>query len=884
MRKIFSLFVIILWILPGLSAYGQDSPNGHSCPDDNHPHMIDLGLPSGTKWACCNVGADTPESYGGYYAWGETYEKDYYDWYHYDYFNSEEYEDPWDNNYLVYYDLGEDIGGTQYDVAHAKWGDHWQMPKFVQFEELEENCTSEKVQIGNVSGMLFTSKQNGSKLFLPAAGRKNWDEIEWGGEQCCYFSSTTGVPTGPFVYGYVKGDFDMVYDECDRSLGYSIRPVYGSSFYLSCPNDNHPHMIDLGLPSGTKWACCNVGADKPEGIGDHYAWGETEPRDEFPYEEGPRWNDTEIQGTEYDVARVKWGRQWQMSNNFSELLNNCSQENTNLNGVDGKLFTGSNGNSIFLPFTGGYEEDGEFNSSISRYWESTGVSFQPGTAYCLNIGTDAGSLGDWWKYSGGSIRPVASAESIVGLQLSTTGLILSVGEEGTINITSGSGSYTVTSNDPNAEFVSVHLDGNMIYIHGVGSGEAVITVTDTQTGETATIEVTVTAPVIVNICPDDNHPHIIDLGLPSGTKWACCNVDTDNPENQSPTSYGGHYAWGETGVKSEYTVYSYAHFDMDEDNFINIGDHIGNTEYDVAHMAWKGSWQMPTDEECDELMDCVQEETTINGVKGLKIIGPNDNFIFLPYAGYRYETELSNQGSSGWYWTETYNEGQWSKALGIPMSFVDVEPREIGHSVRPVIAVNVSTISVTSAGMATYCSPYDLDFRNVTNLKAYIITGYDWQSRRVYATRVYDVPAGLGIYLVGDEGIYDVPRGTSTSYYVANMLVGTLTETIINPTDGDLTNLRLTGSSPKDASFKTFTQPRTFSANRAYLQIPTAILNTSANTVDIVFDDETDGIDGISQNAENTDNNWFTLDGRKLSGKPSTKGVYVVNGRKVVVK
>ena len=457
-------------------------------------------------------------------------------------------------------------------------------------------------------------------------------------------------------------------------------------------------------------------------------------------------------------------------------------------------------------------------------------------------------------------------------------------EEFTVEILSGSGSYTVTSNDPNAEFVSVHLDGNMIYIHGVGSGEAVITVTDTQTGETATIEVTVTAPAIVNICPDDNHPHIIDLGLPSGTKWACCNVDTDNPENQSPTNYGGHYAWGETGVKSEYTVYSYAHFDIDEDNFTYIGDHIGNTEYDVAHVAWKGSWQMPTDEECDELMDCVQEETTINGVKGLKIIGPNDNFIFLPYAGYRYETELTNQGSSGWYWTETYNEGQWSKALGIPMSFVDVEPREIGHSVRPVIAVNVSTISVTSAGMATYCSPFDLDFRNVTNLKAYIITGYDWQSRRVYATRVYDVPAGLGIYLVGDEGIYDVPRGTSTSYYVANMLVGTLTETIINPTDGDLTNLRLTGSSPKDASFKTFTQPRTFSANRAYLQIPTAILNTSANAVDIVFDDEVDGIDGISQNAENTDNNWFTLDGRKLSGKPSTKGVYVVNGRKVVVK
>ena len=50
-----------------------------SCPDDNHPHAIDLGLPSGTKWACCNVGATTPEENGGYYAWGETEEKELYD-------------------------------------------------------------------------------------------------------------------------------------------------------------------------------------------------------------------------------------------------------------------------------------------------------------------------------------------------------------------------------------------------------------------------------------------------------------------------------------------------------------------------------------------------------------------------------------------------------------------------------------------------------------------------------------------------------------------------------------------------------------------------------------------------------------------------------------
>lgn len=186
-------------------------------------------------------------------------------------------------------------------------------------------------------------------------------------------------------------------------------------------------------------------------------------------------------------------------------------------------------------------------------------------------------------------------------------------------------------------------------------------------------------------CPDSHHPHLIDLGLPSGTKWACCNVDTDHPENQSPTNYGGHYGWGEIGVKGSYYIYDYAYYDMDEDNFIYIGEHIGNTNYDVAHKAWKGEWRMPTDEECEELLSCVQEETTINGVKGLKFIGPNDNSIFLPYAGYRYEMDLSYEGSVGWYWTDTYSDVQWAKSFTIPLSMVADEPREVGHSVRPVV-------------------------------------------------------------------------------------------------------------------------------------------------------------------------------------------------------
>ena len=95
-----------------------------SCPDDNHPHAIDLGLPSGTLWACCNVGADKPESYGGYYAWGETEEKTTYNLSEYLYYQN--------GSYL---NLGSEIAGSSYDVAHVMWGGSWMMASKAQQDE-----------------------------------------------------------------------------------------------------------------------------------------------------------------------------------------------------------------------------------------------------------------------------------------------------------------------------------------------------------------------------------------------------------------------------------------------------------------------------------------------------------------------------------------------------------------------------------------------------------------------------------------------------------------------------------------------------------------------------------------------------------------------------
>ena len=146
---------------------GDTSQAYLTCPDDNHPHMIDLGLPSGTKWACCNVGASSPEEYGGYYAWGETEEKTAYYWENYIHCNGREEE---------CHNLGSDISGTEYDVAHVKWGGKWCMPTAEDYLELDyelhNEITWEWTTLNGVKGMKFTSKINGGSFFLPAAGLK----------------------------------------------------------------------------------------------------------------------------------------------------------------------------------------------------------------------------------------------------------------------------------------------------------------------------------------------------------------------------------------------------------------------------------------------------------------------------------------------------------------------------------------------------------------------------------------------------------------------------------------------------------------------------------------------------------------------------------------
>ncbi len=279
----------------------------------------------------------------------------------------------------------------------------------------------------------------------------------------------------------------------------------------------------------------------------------------------------------------------------------------------------------------------------------------------------------------------------IPIALSSSSLGLSIGDESRVSVTSGSGSYEVQSSDANV--ATAVMDGSSVVVTAVGAGTATITVTDRRSGQTATIEVTVedNQPQSYLPCPDDHHPHLIDLGLPSGTKWACCNVDTDHPENQSPTNYGGYYAWGETETKSTYSWSSYIHCDGSYDTCHDLGDDIAGTEYDVAHVKWGGFWVMPSKEQQDELRNnCTYEWTTVNGVKGGKFTSKtNGGSIFLPAAGYRYGSRLGAAGSYGYYWSST--QGPMGTHRACYLYFYSggtgwgYDGRDEGRSVRPVV-------------------------------------------------------------------------------------------------------------------------------------------------------------------------------------------------------
>ena len=211
-----------------LETQAQEQPQQSLTGTANGHDYVDLGLPSGTLWATCNVGASKPEGYGNYYAWGETSTKNTYNWSTYKYANG-------DYNKLTKYCGKSDYGNNGFtdnlttlqsgdDPTIVQWGNGWRTPSSSQWRELMDNTTNKWTIKNGVKGRLFTAK-NGQTLFLPAAGYRSGSELRYAGSRGAYLSNSLGI-NGPTSTSelYFSSD-DCVTSGGRRNLGYPVRPV-----------------------------------------------------------------------------------------------------------------------------------------------------------------------------------------------------------------------------------------------------------------------------------------------------------------------------------------------------------------------------------------------------------------------------------------------------------------------------------------------------------------------------------------------------------------------------------------------------------------------------------------------------------------------------------
>ena len=745
---------------------------------------VDLGLPSGVKWATCNVGASSPEEYGDYFAWGETTPKSNYDWSTYLWCNGSE-------TVLTKYNIKSENGVADHktvldlddDAAHVNWGGNWRMPTSTELQELESNCTWSLTTQGGKKGYRATSKLNGNSVFFPCAGGRVGSSLNYAGSFGLYWSSSLLLESMKDAYC-----LDLTSSEVEihpgRTTGVSVRPVFGefvpvqsvsldqASITLtegtsstltatvlpsnatektvtwSSSNESvvtvntagqveavsvgtatitawasdgeHSaactvtvtspyHAVDMGL--SVQWASCNVGASSPEDYGDYFAWGETQPKSGYydwasyslcngTYKTLIKYNLMEDYGVvdnkslldqTDDAASVNWGDGWRIptQSEMHELGQLCTWVWTTQGGKNGYRVTSNiNGNSIFLPAAGVRNDITPYDlDAVGSYWSMTNDIQNTPYAYRMDFDSSGIGRSGFYRAYGMSIRPVYGVFiPVESVSLNHASLELQVGQTSTLSATvlpASASEKAVTWTSDNTDVATVTFYG---LVTAVSYGSATITARTNDGLKVATCVVTV------------DHEWV-DLGLPSGLKWATCNVGASSPED-----YGDYFAWGEVEPKSNYSWSNYkwcngsstslTKYNKKSANGIVDNKTVLEPDDDAAHFNWGGNWRMPTIDEFNELRsNCSISLTTQGGVSGylFKSIN-NGNSVFFPNAGLFSDNSVSQEGSRFFVWRPDLYD---SSSLGNYYSITPNPPpgvsysysgisRYIGMSIRPV--------------------------------------------------------------------------------------------------------------------------------------------------------------------------------------------------------
>ena len=307
---------------------------------------VDLGLPSGTLWAKCNLGAGSPEMIGEYYAWGELNQI----------LNS--YKGRLDDGGDGYIKYTKSDGLTRLepedDAATYKLGSNWHIPGKDDLDELLDNCQVSVATLNGVKGIAFRGP-NGNEIFFPATGHQHGRIIY--AQNTVYITTRDRKKKNETTYwGYhydVEDNGTEYNDNCARYVGKPIRPVCD---YVVNPDkpEVKPEAVDLGLPSGTKWASHSLGATEGWQEGDLYAWGELHTKlvyskrtykwYDFVKDEFTKYNLEDEKYTldpEDDVATQKLGDGWRMptEKEIKELFENVTMSTFRVGGKpDGDIY------------------------------------------------------------------------------------------------------------------------------------------------------------------------------------------------------------------------------------------------------------------------------------------------------------------------------------------------------------------------------------------------------------------------------------------------------------------------------------------------------------------------------------------------------------------
>lgn len=506
----------------------------------------------------------------------------------------------------------------------------------------------------------------------------------------------SSAANGKFVCELNNIDFKQYYYRAYVKMGGRI--AYGEPKMLGL------EFVDLGLPSGLKWANINIGSQTPMDNGNYYAWGEVQTKSNYNSNSYGNITDLDIAGTTKDAAQVIWQGPWRMptKSDLQELLNNCTRQRTTLYGKSGDLLTSRiNGKTIFLPLTG-YRNGTSWHDQNNRVisWTSTRSESSQSIAWFIDDYNNGGlNANTAYTYQGLTIRPVALVNDILDdesmIQLTTDSVHWEVGDnEATLygyllglrynnDATESGFAYATTpiTDDGTGTQEGIHFlktnEGEMEKVaNGVFSCRLPGVKDSTVYYYRAYVKV---ANKYYYAQEREFGRRFVDLGLPSGAIWANINLGASGCDDS-----GDYYAWGETTAKTSFSR---------PDTYPDLGADIAGSSNDAAHVNWGGLWRLPTQDDVNELLtSCTWTEVTKYDQSMYKVVGPNGDSIFIAKRGSMNGTSVANDGERASFWTSNLNVIEdYKKENAYGTSFyganrtIATVPRYYGYTIRPII-------------------------------------------------------------------------------------------------------------------------------------------------------------------------------------------------------